>query len=50
MFAHRLFGLPAPHLGPPADDEALRPGAIERLVRGPVMCVLVPRALDEATV
>jgi hypothetical protein len=45
-FAHRLFGLPAPDLGPPGDEDPLRPGATERLVRGPVMCVLVPRALE----
>jgi hypothetical protein len=46
-FGCRLFGLPAPP-PPPARAAAvdLRPGATERVVIGPITCLLVPRALD----
>ena len=46
-FGCRLFGLPAPP--PPAPRGAaadLRPGATERVVIGPITCLLVPRELD----
>jgi hypothetical protein len=42
-FGYRLFGLPAGPARLPRAD--LQPGAIERLVIGPITCVLVPRAL-----
>jgi hypothetical protein len=42
-FGCRLFGLPAP--SPPGRAD-LRPGATERVVIGPITCLLVPRALD----
>jgi hypothetical protein len=46
-FGCRLFGLPAP-AAPTAHGAAadLRPGATERVVIGPITCLLVPRALD----
>jgi hypothetical protein len=43
-FGYRLFGLAARPLSVPRAD--LRPGATERLVIGPITCVLVPRALE----
>ena len=47
-FGCRLFGLPAPPPPPPSRAAAadLRPGATERVVIGPITCLLVPRALD----
>ena len=45
-FGCRLFGLPAPTERAGRAD--LRPGATERVVLGPITCLLVPRALDRA--
>jgi hypothetical protein len=47
-FAHRFFGLPAPAGGDPRLEPVLRPGEIQRVERGPVSCLLVPRALETA--
>jgi hypothetical protein len=45
-FAHRLFGLPAPHADARPLRRDLRPGSTERLAIGPITCLLVPRALE----
>ena len=47
-FGHRLFGLPAPPREPAAGRGDLRPGSAERLAIGPITCLLVPRALEQA--
>jgi hypothetical protein len=48
-FGHRLFGLPAPARDAKAAGD-LRPGAAERVAVGPIVCELIPRALDTPAV
>ena len=47
-FGHRLFGLATVRLDPRAAEGDLRPGSAERLAIGPISCLLVPRALEQA--
>jgi hypothetical protein len=46
-FAHRLFGLPAPRPEPARGE--LPPGSVQRMVAGPITCLLIPRALAEVS-
>jgi hypothetical protein len=45
-FGHRLFGLAVPAHDPREGAGDLSPGAVERLVIGPITAVLVPLALE----
>jgi hypothetical protein len=45
-FGHRLFGLPVPSPDARTARRDLQPGTTERLVIGPITCLLVPRALE----